>query len=76
MEPSPCIPPCPELSKDTKNMKHLGSVDLITTKQTTFIDRSYNAPELFAQGLLLIFIVVQPFTQLALCSSFGVQLVA
>jgi hypothetical protein len=30
----------------------------------------------FAQGLLLIVVVVQPFTQLALCSSFGVQLVA
>jgi hypothetical protein len=44
MAPSPCTPPCWELSKDTKkhNLKHPSWVDLITTKQNklpSFIDR-------------------------------------
>jgi len=39
IEPTPCTPPCWELSKDTKSMilKHPGLVDLITIKQTTFL---------------------------------------
>jgi hypothetical protein len=45
MEPSPCTPPCQELSKETKecDLKHPRSVDLISTnktnKQPSFIDR-------------------------------------
>jgi len=46
MEPSPYTPPHPELSKrhQEHDLKHPGSVDLITTKpnktkQTTFLHR-------------------------------------
>ncbi len=68
MEPSPCTPPCRELSKFNKkhDLKHPGSVDLISTIQNklpSFIDR-INTKTLACKDLVTCFKLVRFMHQL------------